>query len=82
MRIFSKKAYGFIKPGADKLDKTAGIMVPEVVRTTTGDFQDVPDWCSDDQMFKWAQADGDIEIIQVTPFVAGKAAKADTEKTA
>lgn len=76
MRIFSKKAFGFMKPGADKLDKTAGIMVPEVVRTLPGEFQDVPDWCADDQMFKWAQADGDIEVIQVVAQSAGKVDKA------
>ena len=77
MRIYTKRAFGFTNPNEGKEDKTAGIVVPEVVRTKPGEFQDVPDWCANDSMFKWGVADGDIEVIAVKPTVAAKAAPAE-----
>ena len=70
MRIFTKKAFGFVKPDAGHYDKIAGTIVNEMVRTRVLDFCDVPDWVADDDMFKWAVADGDIEVIQTPATVA------------
>jgi hypothetical protein len=72
MRIFTKKAFGFVNPDLSKEVNGAR----EVVRTTPNTFQDVPDWVANDDMFKWGKDDGDIEVIQVDVAVAAKEAKA------
>jgi hypothetical protein len=58
MRIFAKKAFGFRAP-----DGT-------LVSTTPGQFQDVPDWVGEDDLFKLAAAEGSIEVVQMKPSVA------------
>jgi len=51
MRIFTKKAFEF-----KNVDGSSVITAPLA-------FHDVPDGVKKDQMFKWAVADGDVEII-------------------
>ena len=50
-RIFTKKSFEF-------RNNEGG-----VVMTSPLAFHTVLDWCAEDQMFKWAVADGDIEVI-------------------
>ena len=66
MRVFSKKAFEFSRG-------------EERVKVLPLQFSDIPDWAAEDQMFKWAQADGDIEIIQ-SPKEEAKVEKAANEK--
>lgn len=66
MRVFSKKAYEFSRG-------------EERVKVLPLQFTDIPDWATEDQMFKWAQADGDIEIVQSSQEEA-KAEKTAYEK--
>jgi hypothetical protein len=51
MRIFTKKAFEFT-------NSEGGSVV-----TAPLSFHTVPDWCSEDQMFKWGVTDEDIEVI-------------------
>lgn len=51
MRIFTKKTFEF-KDGNGGSVTTAPLA-----------FHTVPDSCAEDQMFKWAVADGDVEVI-------------------
>lgn len=60
MRVFAKKALEFKRYE----EKDGQKVVAEKVTTTRLSFCDLPDWVKKDQMFKWASADGDIEIIQ------------------
>jgi len=60
VRVFAKKALEFKRYE----EKDGQKVVAEKVTTTRLSFCDLPDWVKKDQMFKWASADGDIEIIQ------------------
>jgi hypothetical protein len=71
MRIFTKKAFGFVNPDPTKEVNGAR----EVVRTTPNTFQDVPDWVAEDDMCKWGKQDGDIEVIQTETVVAATETK-------
>jgi hypothetical protein len=53
MRLIVKKALEFAHP------KTG-----ETVAASPLVIADVPEWVRDTQMFKWAKADGDIEILE------------------
>jgi len=68
MRIYTKKAFGFVNPDPSKQVNGAR----EVVKTSPLGFHDVPEWVAEDDMFKWGKQDGDIEEIKVEVAVAGK----------
>lgn len=60
IRVFAKKAFKF-----NRHEKKDGQMVvAETATTIPFNFCNLPDWVQNDQMFKWAKADGDIEIMQ------------------
>jgi len=71
MRIFSKKAFLFIRPDA-KLDM-ANAGKETKVRVSPMQFADVPDWVDEDPLFSMAMADNDIEIV------SGKAKEKEIE---
>jgi len=50
MRIFAKKAFKFINGG-------------DSFTATPLAFSSAPDWIKTDNLYKWAVADGDIEVI-------------------
>lgn len=56
MRIFSKKTFQFDHPAGTETAVIAQMQ----------NFADVPDWVADSTMFKLAQADGDVEVINST----------------
>jgi hypothetical protein len=62
MRIFAKKAFEFKNSEGGS------------VTTSPLSFADIPDWSTEDNMFKWALEDGDIELI------ADKKDETDIEK--
>jgi len=59
VRVFSKRTFEFTR----REEKDGLMAAVEVARTGTLDFFDLPDWAVSDPLFKWAQQDGDIEVI-------------------
>jgi hypothetical protein len=81
MRIFTKKVFGFRNPRVSAQEKLTQTATDAVIVTKKDEFQDVPGWVKDDQMFIWGVADGDIEVVaapvavKVDTSAADKAAK-------
>lgn len=71
MFLFSRKALGF-----RNLDTN------EIIYVRKGDVTEVPDWVSHDPLYKWAKAEGSIDVVekQVQSAVS-KTDKAETIKS-
>lgn len=87
MRILSKKAFRFQKPGSSVLGDTAGdsgnLNKPQAYEdiyfvTKPNEVQEAPDWIKRDKMFKLAAADGDLMEVMGSP----KVAQTDIDKQA
>jgi hypothetical protein len=82
MRVFSRKSLGFTNPDPDLKPGDPGHMVC----VSAGEFADVPEWVRKDDMFQWARAGGDIEVLETEPRVSvpdqvSKAAAPDEKVT-
>lgn len=53
MFLFSRKALGFRNPDTN-----------EIVYVRQGDVTEVPDWVAHDPLYKWAKAEGSIDVIE------------------
>lgn len=61
MRIYSKKAFLFVRP--DAIKDTSKLSKETKCEIRPMEFKTVPNWVKDDVMFQWGVASGSIEII-------------------
>jgi len=62
MKIYSNKAFAFKNPNVNDNILTMNDANEAEIKIVPG-FNTVPDFVTEDDMFKWAKADGDIQVF-------------------